>query len=97
MKEVMIIADDLTGANANCALMKGIGLTTASITGNDISDLRGEIDVFAFTTDSRAMSSAQAYKRVFEKVNKFKKDEVILYSKRIDSTLRGNLGSELKA
>ncbi|WP_049690019.1 MULTISPECIES: four-carbon acid sugar kinase family protein [Anaerococcus] len=97
MKEVMIIADDLTGANANCALMKGIGLTTASITGNDISDLRGEIDVFAFTTDSRAMSSAQAYKRVFEKVNKVKKDEVILYSKRIDSTLRGNLGSELKA
>lgn len=97
MGEVIIIADDLTGANANCALMKSIGLRSASITGNDFKKFTNDIDVLAFTTDSRAMTSKQAYKRVYDKVSNLNEDEVILYSKRIDSTLRGNLGSELKA
>ncbi|MDU2557820.1 MULTISPECIES: four-carbon acid sugar kinase family protein [Anaerococcus] len=96
MGKVIIIADDLTGANANCALMKGIGLRSASITGNIHEEEVTDIDVLAFTTDSRAMSSDQSYKRVKKKANQYKNDDVILFSKRIDSTLRGNLGSELK-
>ncbi|MDY3006857.1 four-carbon acid sugar kinase family protein [Anaerococcus porci] len=97
MSEVIIIADDLTGANANCALMKSIGLRAASVTGDDIKHLDEDIDVYAFTTDSRAMTKDQAYRRVYDRVRKLKKEDVILYSKRIDSTLRGNLGSELRA
>lgn len=96
MSKVIIIADDLTGSNANCALMKSIGLRTASVTGNNISHLDEEIDVYAFTTDSRAMNKNQAYKRVYDKVSSIKKEDIILFSKRIDSTLRGNLGSELR-
>ena len=37
MSKVLIIADDLTGANANCALMKTIGLRAASMTANTLS------------------------------------------------------------
>ncbi len=96
MSKVLIIADDLTGANANCALMKTIGLRAASMTANTIENLPEDIDVLAFTTDSRAMNTTNAYKRVYEKVNKYKSQNIDLYSKRIDSTLRGNLGSELK-
>ncbi|MBS6105360.1 MULTISPECIES: four-carbon acid sugar kinase family protein [Anaerococcus] len=97
MTSVLIIADDLTGANANCALMKTIGLRAASITASKLDNLPQKMDAVAFTTDSRAMSKDHAYKRVFDKVNKYKNDSIELYSKRIDSTLRGNLGSELKA
>lgn len=96
MGKVIIIADDLTGANANCALMKGIGLRSASITRNIHDEDVEDIDVLAFTTDSRAMSSDQSYKRVNNKASQYKDEDVILFSKRIDSTLRGNLGSELK-
>lgn len=97
MSKVLIIADDLTGANANCALMKTIGLRAASITGNNLEKLPDDIDVVALTTDSRAMEKGQAYKRVFDKVKRYKDKSIDLYSKRIDSTLRGNLGTELKA
>lgn len=97
MTRVLIIADDLTGANANCALMKTIGLRAASMTASNVDTLPQKMDVVAFTTDSRAMSKESAYKRVNKKVNKYKTDSIELYSKRIDSTLRGNLGSELKA
>lgn len=97
MTQVLIIADDLTGANANCALMKTIGLRAASMTGNSIDNLPSDIDVVAFTTDSRAMGREQAYKRVYEYAKKYKDKGIELYSKRIDSTLRGNLGSELQA
>ena len=96
MGKVVIIADDLTGANANCALMKSIGLRSASITGRINDEDVGDIDVLAFTTDSRAMSSEHSYKRVNKKAGEYKDKDVILFSKRIDSTLRGNLGSELK-
>lgn len=97
MSKVLIIADDLTGANANCALMKTIGLRAASITGNNLEKLPDDIDVVALTTDSRAMEKGQAYKRVYDKVKKYRDKSIDLYSKRIDSTLRGNLGTELKA
>ena len=96
MGKVVIIADDITGANANCALMKSIGLRSASITGRINDEDVGDIDVLAFTTDSRAMSSEHSYKRVNKKAGEYKDKDVILFSKRIDSTLRGNLGSELK-
>ena len=97
MTQVLIISDDLTGANANCALMKTIGLRAASMNGNSIDNLPSDIDVVAFTTDSRAMGREQAYKRVYEYAKKYKDKGIELYSKRIDSTLRGNLGSELQA
>lgn len=97
MSKVLIIADDLTGANANCALMKTIGLRAASITGNNLEKLPDDIDVVALTTNSRAMEKGQAYKRVYDKVKRYKDKSIDLYSKRIDSTLRGNLGTELKA
>lgn len=97
MKRVLMIADDLTGANANCSLMKKIGLRAASFLGTNISQIPKNIDVVAATTDSRAMTSKQSYKEVAKKVKLFKEEDIILYSKRIDSTLRGNLGAELQA
>ncbi|MDO5026969.1 MAG: four-carbon acid sugar kinase family protein [Tissierellia bacterium] len=97
MKKVLIIADDLTGANANCSLMKKIGLRAASFLATRAEDLPKDIDVIAATTDSRAMTSKQAYREIQNKLALFNPDDIHFYSKRIDSTLRGNLGSELRA
>lgn len=91
-----IIADDLTGANANCSLMKKIGLNAATLFKLD-EDLPENYDALAYTTDSRAMEPEEAYERVKEALEKLKSEDVALYSKRLDSTLRGNIGSELNA
>lgn len=96
MTKIVMIADDLTGANANCSLMKKIGLSASSIL-NLKGDLPKGIDVLAYTTNSRAIEKDEAYKAVKEALDKMASDEVMLYSKRVDSTLRGNLGSELNA
>ncbi len=96
MTKIVMIADDLTGANANCSLMKKIGLQAASILTLD-QELPKEIDVLAYTTDSRAMLKKDAYEAVEKAMDKFMSDDICLYSKRVDSTLRGNLGMELNA
>lgn len=96
MTKVVMIADDLTGANANCSLMKKIGLQAASILSLD-QELPREMGVLAYTTDSRAMLEKDAYDAVSNAMDKFMSDEIELYSKRVDSTLRGNLGTELNA
>lgn len=89
MTKVVMIADDLTGANANCSLMKKIGLQAASILSLD-QELPREMGVLAYTTDSRAMLEKDAYDAVSNAMDKFMSDEIELYSKRVDSTLRGN-------
>lgn len=96
MTKFRMVADDLTGANANCSLMKKIGLNAATLFNLD-EEFPEEYNVIAFTTNSRAMESEEAYIKVKEALEKLKSEEVELYSKRIDSTLRGNLGVELNA
>lgn len=96
MTKFRMIADDLTGANANCSLMKKIGLNAATLFNLD-KDLPEDYNALAYTTDSRAMEPEEAYGKVKEALEKLKSKEVALYSKRLDSTLRGNIGAELNA
>lgn len=96
MAQFRMIADDLTGANANCSLMKKIGLNAATIL--DVNaEIPEKFDAFAVTTDSRGMEAEEAYMKVKDALEKAKSEEAELYSKRVDSTLRGNLGSEINA
>ncbi|MDO5714807.1 MAG: four-carbon acid sugar kinase family protein [Tissierellia bacterium] len=92
----VVIADDLTGANANCSLMKKIGLTSASIL-NLNDEIPKDFDMIALTTDSRGMPKEHAYAAVHNALSKVVADDVTLYSKRVDSTLRGNIGTEINA
>ena len=54
-------------------------------------------DAIVCSTDSRGMTAQEAYDKVFTTVQNLKHDEVRVYNKRIDSTLRGNLGAEIDA
>lgn len=96
MQKYIVIADDLTGSNATCSLFKKIGLRAASIL-----KLQGvinyDVDVISYSTASRGLDKEEAYKKVSEAIKILKNKDVLVYNKRIDSTLRGNIGTEINA
>lgn len=92
--KVAIIADDLTGANATAALLSTRGFST--LTCLDNPENMDDYDVISFSTDSRSVSAREAYERVSRYLDLVDPDATTI-SKRIDSTLRGNLGAEVDA
>ncbi|GMO35865.1 MAG: four-carbon acid sugar kinase family protein [Termitinemataceae bacterium] len=96
MVSSLIIADDLTGANATGVLMTKSGYKTFTITNDKNLDLASlsEFDSIVYPTDSRGLPAGEAYRRVFDAAVLLKTDFIRVYSKRIDTTLRGNLGQE---
>ena len=99
MAQCVVVADDLTGGNATGVLLARMGYKAHTIlneAGIDPAAL-ADCDCVIFPTDSRAVSPEEAASRVKRATELLMGDDVRLYSKRIDSTLRGNLGSETDA
>ncbi len=57
----------------------------------------GKCDCLIYPTESRSVSPAEAYGRVQQALAALADQGAYFYAKRIDSTLRGNLGSETDA
>ena len=97
--DIAVIADDLTGANANGALLAAKGFS--SVTLLDLADLCledvGRYSAVAHSTDSRLLSPHRAGERVRAAVEAFAACAPVLLAKRVDSTLRGNIGAETEA
>ena len=96
MQKYIVIADDLTGSNATCSLFKKIGLRAASILKLQ-GDKNYDVDVISYSTASRGLDKEEAYNKVSEAIKTLKNKDVLVYNKRIDSTLRGNIGTEINA
>lgn len=101
MVQCAVVADDLTGGNATGVLLAKMGYKAYTIlNGQKVSEnVKDNCDCLIYSTDSRAVSPEEAYSRVMN-VAMTLADEVRnikVWSKRIDSTLRGNLGSETDA
>lgn len=96
MQKYIVIADDLTGSNATCSLFKKIGLRAASILKLQ-GDRNYDVDVISYSTASRGLDKEEAYNKVSEAIKTLKNKDVLVYNKRIDSTLRGNIGTEINA
>ncbi|MHB9940608.1 type III effector Hop protein [Clostridium sporogenes] len=96
MLNYVIIADDLTGANATGVLIKKLGLKPVTLM-NSLrkDDLEKSYDTVLYSTDSRGVEKEDAYERVYQATEFFFSPNVKVYGKRIDSTLRGNIGSEI--
>ena len=99
LSECVVVADDLTGANATGVLLTRMNYRAASVMNLDTADARtlADCDCVLYPTDSRGTDAETAYNCVREATLKLRGDQVKIYSKRIDSTLRGNLGSETDA
>lgn len=96
--KLYVIADDLTGANATSVLLAKEGFKCSTFIDSGLlnDDNMSRCDVVAISTDSRGITKEDAYERVKNEVERVKHLQPI-YTKRIDSTLRGNIGSEIDA
>lgn len=98
MIKLVIIADDLTGA-----LDTGVQFTkknmSVAVTQNLDLDFEKEFsdrDVVVIDTESRHISKEEAKEKVKAIISKFSKDKIEFFYKKVDSTLRGNIGSEIE-
>ena len=99
MHRCVVIADDLTGGNGTGVTISGYGYDTYSIVNMEGLDPNNipDCDCIVYPTNSRQLNSDTAYRMVYNATKFFMNDDIAVYSKRIDSTLRGNLGSETDA
>ncbi|KXG75826.1 hypothetical protein AN618_17360 [Fervidicola ferrireducens] len=98
MFKVIIVADDFTGSNDTGVQLAKYGYLSVTMT--EISSLEKYediIDALVIDTETRSLPPLKAYetlKEVSSLIARYK--DAVLY-KKIDSTLRGNIGAELKA
>jgi 4-hydroxythreonine-4-phosphate dehydrogenase len=96
---LFVLADDVTGAADCAARCKGAGLPATIL----IQPTRGPLPTgaVAFSSDSRFLPPAQAAERVQALFHTLQQAtaqrEGVIWYKKIDSTLRGNIGAELAA
>lgn len=95
LKNVLILADDLTGAADSAARCRHAGLPASIFLQPPTLPLPP--GAVAFTTDSRHLSAGEAAARVAAVAAKLAEVPHAVWYKKIDSTLRGNLGSEVDA
>lgn len=97
----LLIADDLTGGADAGAQFAKRGLRTFLVSlgpdGKLDLDKFQHYDVLAINTDSRTLTPQQAFARVLGLLNPYQEVSFPIIYKKIDSTLRGNIGYEIDA
>ena len=102
MKKIrhLIIADDLTGANdAGVHLLSGGGAVSVIVDPLSDTDIQEELDApsVVINTDTRFLSPEKAFLKVEKCVSGYSFLNPENIYKKIDSTLRGNVGAEIEA
>lgn len=100
MIQLLIVADDFTGGLDTGIQFGKRGIRTALFQYEELSlEVLASCacEVVVVDTHSRHVSAAEAYRRVINIARMAKACGCVYYFKKTDSTLRGNLGSELQA
>lgn len=103
MVELMIIADDFTGALDTGVHFAEKGIPTRVMVSLDDDEKwadalsPGQAVVLVIDAETRHVSKEQAYEKVYGIVAEGKKAGIPYIYKKTDSALRGNIGSELEA
>lgn len=93
--KVGVISDDLTGANATGVRLVKQGFKTATVVHNIPFPASDQYDAICIDTDSRYAKKEIAVNRVKEAIDNLKRWGAKVFCKRIDSTIRGNIGVEI--
>ncbi|MEH7111593.1 four-carbon acid sugar kinase family protein [Neobacillus niacini] len=94
--KLAIIADDLTGANDSGVQLARHGLKTTVLFDMDETSVH-KYEAVVFDTDSRSINQLEAYDKV-KRAAEFLKDAGFTnIFKKLDSTMRGNIGAEIDA
>lgn len=96
-KLMVVIADDLTGANDTGVQFARQGLATEVLLEGTALNPASDAAVTVVDTNSRAIPAEEAYKKVQTIAAQAQQGGFRHYYKKLDSTLRGNVGIELKA
>lgn len=97
MPKILVIGDDLTGTNATAAMYARNGLRAVTVLGpGDLSPLESDVQVVAYSTNSRHMAPIEAAHEIQQAIEHLGDPSQIVV-KRFDTTLRGNIGSEMEA
>ena len=91
-----VIADDITGASDCGGQLIHYGLNVSVILNNN-STIEGSREAIIYNTDSRSVSQEEAYTKVKYICEKIKGEKYDIVYKKIDSTMRGNIGQEINA
>lgn len=97
--KVIIIADDLTGALDAAVQFSKKGIPALVTVNRDIAwaDVPSEIEVVSINAETRHLSAKDAYAVVHRIARRvFRAGETCVY-KKVDSSLRGNIGAEIAA
>lgn len=94
-RHVLVVADDLTGANATAARFARASLRSATVNYTSIHEVVRQFDAIIVSTESRHAEPEHAADRVRHVIAQF--PDATLVVKRVDTTLRGNIGSETAA
>lgn len=94
---IAVIADDLTGASDAGVQFARRGLATRVLCDLDEAAVIADVEVVVVDTDSRGLPPDAAYARVRPIADRLRKLHPEHVFKKVDSTLRGNLGAEIDA
>ncbi|WP_110954333.1 four-carbon acid sugar kinase family protein [Anaerosinus massiliensis] len=98
MIKLAVIADDITGANDTAVQFAKHHISACVRINFDQTNVSKETaEVIVFDTDSRDVASSDAYDKVQTLCRALQKSGVTHIYKKVDSTLRGNLGAEIEA
>jgi D-threonate/D-erythronate kinase len=98
MRYMAILADDLTGASDSGVQFARKGLSTQVIFHLQQFEQATEgVDTVVLDSDSRSVSASEAYRRVSQAALLLNETRFSHIYKKLDSTLRGNLGAEIDA
>ena len=95
--KLLIIADDLTGANDAGVQFAKRGVPSVVMVEHGGTEFPGGYEVVVVNTESRHVPALEAARRVRHVAQLGLSAGVTHFFKKTDSTLRGNIGAELKA
>lgn len=98
MPRIGIIADDLTGATTTGVLLaRSKAKTVVYFDGNKVGKEIQDYDAAVISSNSRSCSRMESYEKVKAETLLLKQLGIQYFSKRIDTTMRGNIGTEIDA
>ncbi|WP_059104774.1 four-carbon acid sugar kinase family protein [Shouchella shacheensis] len=93
--KIGVIADDLTGGNASGVRLAKQGFQVTTIVHSANLPAHGSYDAVIMDTDSRYVEKEFARTRVARAMRQLNEWGATVFTKRIDSTMRGNIGEEI--
>ena len=97
MIQLLIIADDFTGALDTGVQFAAYGSRTSVVVGTEVDFSAAQAEVLVVDTETRHLTAQQAYDAVAQLTSQAEQAGVAYIYKKTDSALRGNIGAELTA